>query len=96
MVDHGPVGPKIASQSGLPFPASIQSGICAGFMNTSTMWWQGAKPSCSRASLVESVPVRPSPEPITFSAMTFPSFVAWSVAVLRQESTRAAHAQALG
>src|SRR6056297_2159693 len=34
---------------------------------TSTIWWQGPKPSCSRAIFVDIVPVRPNPEPMIFS-----------------------------
>ena len=37
------------------------------------MWWQGPKPICSSASLVDIVPVRPNPDPITFNAMMFPA-----------------------
>src|SRR5579863_3801997 len=44
----------------------------SGLAKTSTMWWQGPKPSMLRAVCSDLVPVRPNPEPTTFNAMVFP------------------------
>src|ERR1700761_4974388 len=34
------------------------------------MWWQGPKPSMFSAVCIDLVPVRPSPDPTTFRAMS--------------------------
>ena len=44
--------------------------MLSGWANTSTMWWQGPKPSMFSAVCIDLVPVRPRPEPTTFNAMT--------------------------
>src|ERR1019366_1559726 len=61
----------MASQLGLPAPASIQSCMLSGWANTSTMWWHGPTPRMFSADCMDLVPVRPRPEPTTFNAMIF-------------------------
>ena len=55
---------RAVERKSCPAARACQCAGWSGLPMTSTMWWQGPKPSSSSAILVDMVPVRPKPEPM--------------------------------